>query len=992
MDRLSIINKSIFLPLFLLIVLSAFSLVARDTDEQTSSLEKRFFFYFSQAELLRSKGESRQAIAFFEKAAGLADKINDLKGKLNSLIHLGTLYWNIGELIISHDKYAEALEIARKLKDENNINFCSTALSIYAIYKEAKEYRKFRNISLSIDKFNEAIRLAKKINSNEHELKCLRQLSLTYWEDNRFQDFLDLSQEALKIALKINHRQEEGRCLNNIGLFYWKTDNYSEALRYFEKALKIARETDNKEEESNCLTNIAAIYIQLGNYENALNNLILASEMTRKLGDNSSLSLDITNIGNVYRRRAIATENKQDLLRALNYYKEALDIARRFDDASTIIDVLNNIGTVYSNLNDFSNSMKFFKEALIKADQIRDREKMSFILTNMGIVYAQLGNYEESTRYYQRAIDLALEIRGGKILWEAYFELANSYKNQGNLNGALDNYRKSISVIENIRSAIDIEELRATFLGSERKIEAYYNIIDLLVKLNQKDSKYPYKSEAFHYLERAKARAFLDSMEVSKIDLSAGISQKLLNQEAELMNEISKIHSKLLNYQLTPEQRQKANEELEALEDQLESLKREIRAASPAYANLRYPRPIKLEEAQRSLIDKDTAVFAYALGRESSYVLVLSTEDIAIFPLPNYKEIDSMVRSYVSSITNPESQDFSLGYTLYKILVEPGLKVVNPKKIIFIPDDILYFLPFEALLTKKEKREWLIKECDIAYVPSLSVLRELTERRKSNNKKPSHDILAVGDPFYGKTESYFYPNSDYQFFRLRYSGQEVIRIASFFKPQKRDVLLREGASEENFKEKDLSDYRIIHLAAHALINDRKASRSAIILSLDDDPKEDGFLQMREIFNLKLNADLVALSACQTGLGQLIRGEGIEGLSRAFFYAGASALLISLWAINDEASSQLLERFYYYLCSSLPINTALRKAKLELIESGILSHPYFWGSFIVSGEADRIVLPRKLNRWIILTLSLCAGLAILVIWISREKWHQLNIRP
>jgi CHAT domain-containing protein len=148
--------------------------------------------------------------------------------------------------------------------------------------------------------------------------------------------------------------------------------------------------------------------------------------------------------------------------------------------------------------------------------------------------------------------------------------------------------------------------------------------------------------------------------------------------------------------------------------------------------------------------------------------------------------------------------------------------------------------------------------------------------------------------------------------------------------------------------------------------------------------------MREVFNLKLRADLVVLSACQTGLGQLIRGEGIEGLSRAFFYAGASSVLLSLWAVNDQASYQLLERFYVHLRSANPVMESLRRAKIEMIDSGVLTHPYYWAGFVATGNADVTIFPRSLDKWMIVTLSLCAGLAILLLVINRDKPN--NHRP
>lgn len=153
---------------------------------------------------------------------------------------------------------------------------------------------------------------------------------------------------------------------------------------------------------------------------------------------------------------------------------------------------------------------------------------------------------------------------------------------------------------------------------------------------------------------------------------------------------------------------------------------------------------------------------------------------------------------------------------------------------------------------------------------------------------------------------------------------------------------------------DLSDYKILHFATHCLIDDKKPVRSSIVLSLYNSPEEDGFLQMREIFYLKLNSVLVTLSSCQTGGGQLIKGEGIEGLSRAFFYAGTSAALISLWSVNDQATSQFMERFYFHLRSNRSIMTSLQKAKLEMIASEALSHPYYWAGFVVTGDAEKVV--------------------------------------
>ena len=341
----------------------------------------------------------------------------------------------------------------------------------------------------------------------------------------------------------------------------------------------------------------------------------------------------------------------------------------------------------------------------------------------------------------------------------------------------------------------------------------------------------------------------------------------------------------------------------------------------------------------------------------------------------------------MKAITDKENTDFRLGYHLFNSLVSPGLEE-KVDRMVFIPDDILHYLPFETLLSQKDTQRWLVKDYEIAYAPSISSLHEIILREHSNGFKPKKDVLAFGDPFFGPNE--FEGNGEdnikdynaadtFHFLRLKYSGLEIEKIAAFFKKPKINIFKRKKATEEQLKTLNLTDYKILHFATHSLIDDKKPARSSIVLSMDDTSAEDGFLQTREIFNLKLNSDLVALSACQTGLGQFIKGEGIEGLCRAFFYAGASSALISLWAVHDQASSQFMERFYYYLRSSHSIIDALQKSKLELINSDVLSHPYYWAGFVVTGHSDKVIYPSTREKifFIIFLFLLTGGIGLIL---------------
>src|SRR4030066_1598993 len=705
----------------------------------------------AEAEKARSEGRFEEALKFSSQAYSLAKKAEYEEGKLDSLIQQGLLFWNLGRMKESSEAFARALPIAEKLRSPDKQNICSISLEIYGHYVQGKEPRDSGDYQTSIERFKRAVDLARAIQSKSQELKCLRQLSLTYWELKDFQEFFLLNKRGLAIAQEIKHKEEEGRCLNNIGLFYWQIDDYTEALKNYEKALEIARYAKNQEEENNCLTNIALIYIDVGDYDRALEYSLEALEIGKKLKDASSISKDLNNIGSILRRKGMISEERSDFLASLEYYGDSLQIATQSNDTSTIIKVLNNIGSVYSYLGEYAKSLDYFQSALTKAQKAQDAEELSIILNNIGIVYAYLGNYEKSTGYYQRVIDLASEIKGRKVLWEPYFEIANAYKNQNQLPAALANSRKSISVIENIRSAINLEELKATYLGSDKRIDVYHNLIGLFIRLYDETRQSSYAADAFRYLEGAKARAFLDSIEVSKLDLSKGVSQRLLNEETDLMNRISELGTRLLVPQLSQGQRDQLNQELAKCENQLESLKREIREFSPAYANLRYPKTLTLQEAQNELVDDKTAGFAYLLAKEKSYGFAITRKDIKIFSLPDRKELKKLVQEHLRAITDVSNQDFSGGYNLYEILIRPGLSD-NVKRLIIVPDDVLYYLPFVTLLRQDRGSDWLIKGYTIAYEPSLSSLRELVLRKKENGHKAAKDILAVGDPSFGPNE------------------------------------------------------------------------------------------------------------------------------------------------------------------------------------------------------------------------------------------------
>ena len=949
------------------------------------------------AEQLRIQGDFEKAITCLRQYLQSPLRLRGYKNSIETHIGLGILYWNVNNFEDSTRAFASAHELALQSDDTEKANFAGGALQAIKLFNEGRELDSINKTAEGIASLNLALAAAQKIDSADLQVKCIRWLCVLIWGTDQYRSVYRLCTEGLDIARRTKNSYEESRLLNLLGMYYWRIEDFSTSREKYEEALKVAQEENDLRSIKYCMSNLGVLYIDLGNFVKALEYTSYALQVDLAAKDKKAIANDYLNIGVTYRRLAFLTNLDSDYARALNHLNNGLQIAREISDKSTINSILISIGAVYSDQGRFVDARRYFEDALKIANETNDTDAQGRVLTNLGIIEFNLGNYELSTRYYQSAIDIAQKLGSGQFLWEAYFELGNSLAKQDKYREALKNYQASISVIENIRSTIDLEEYKASFLGTDKRIEVFQNLIALLIRLDEEEPGKGYISEAFNYLERGKARAFLDSLEVAGLDIASRIDFKLANEEKEIMNDISRRYNDLLAAERKQEERQKLTDEIKGLEERLEALKAEVRSTSPAYAKLN-PEIITYDRVQKELYEPKTAFFAYSVGKEQSFCFAVSKNRIHAFRLPSKATIQKQVAEYRKAISDRDNRNFNLGHTLYKELIEPGLANIGSiQRIIIVPDDILHLLPFETLiLNSGNPNRWLIQSYEIGYTPSLSSLRYL-EKRKNSGAKPKYDLLALGDPYYGPNEDSpqkanpegFFSGERVSFERLRYAGKEVLSVAGLFKPSRENIFLRREASEDKVKSSNLLDYKIIHIASHGLIDDQRPARSAIILSLDDEPTEDGLLQMREIFNLKMRADLVALSACQTGLGQSIRGEGIEGLSRAFFYAGASSVLMSLWSVNDEATSQLMERFYYHLLKRDTLMGALQKTKQEMIASNALSHPFYWAGFVLSGRANHRVFSRGIPLGIIALLI--AAIAAIVLGI-RLRSHRRTPAP
>lgn len=952
---------------FLIYLLLTFISPQANILDKKSDLYQLYESTVKSGQAQKKEGNFDQAISAFTQALKLAREIDNKQQEVDCLMNLALMYWNIGQLDQSSEKYNQALAIAQKINLGDREQECRNSLEIYKLYKEGKKYRDTNEYQKSIESFRKAIDLARRIGSKEHEVKCLRQLSLTYWELNEINELYSLSEKGLKIAKGLNHRKEQGRCLNNIGLFHWRLNNYSKAINCFSYAIYFAQKEKDIDNEAICLNNIGVIYQEMGRFDKAEENLLKALSINQKLKLQDNIVRQLNNLGNTFLHKGVISRDEKDFNKALDYFNDCLRIAREIKDIKTEIMVLNNIGFLYINLKKYLDALQYFETSYKKAKKSQDIEMIGFLQDNMGIVQFNLGNPEKSIDLFKTAIEIAREIGGAQILWEAYFWLGQCYEKENDYLQALINYKKSIDTVDHIRSQISIDLYKAGFVRD--KLKVYESLIDLLYRLNKDDATKSYAWELFQTVERAKARAFMEEVGESKIDIGERLSTELKQKENEISRKISQIMQKLSKKDLSRKRREELLSALQQAEDEYLNLISQMRVEAPGVVELISPLPCNVGQVQK-LLDGKTALIEYFLGENQSVMFFITKDEIRVHSLPSRSEMEKSLKAYLKVLSDSPKKQFKGILAANRICKEILPNIPDSmENLIIVPDGVLYYLPFETLLLtpqgQRKESHYLIERYKISYVPSSSALLFLSENKPES--KRSKNLLAFGNPSYTLTNSSksgkadaeveimreLYLDQGFDFSPLPYSEKEVLEISSHFPNGSRDVYIKDDAKEEVFKKVSLKDYQIIHFACHGFLSEEFPFRSALVLSLDDDPSEDGFIQVRELYNLRIRADLVVLSACQTGRGRVERGEGLLGLPRIFFYTGAKSVISTLWRINDESTAVFMNWFYSYLSEGKDKAQSLRLAKLRMLNTKY-SHPFYWASFILNGDYNSVV--------------------------------------
>ena len=738
------------------------------------------------------------------------------------------------------------------------------------------------------------------------------------------------AEEQLRMALSIREHQVTknseliAASYNDLGLVYSVTDA-NKALDHYEKALAIYQSIHKSNHPKIAIanTNMGVVYRTMEFYGDAINNFESALEIWSKIYTDAhpTKAFIYFNLGQTYLKMRKETVAEQYYGKAINTYRDSY--GKKHPDIAT---VLNALGKIKLASGKYDSAINLFQEALIS-------NVSGFDDTN---VYSNPSaeNYYNGTTLLYSLLNKAeaLENRHfGKTLKFGEFELG----------------LKSLQVCDTL-----IDELRQQITNENDKIllgtiasDVYAAGVRIAFETaTVAAKKKPWYELAFYFAEKSKSAVLLEAISDLRAKSYSGIPTELLEEEKKLKAEIALITQKLSMKPSVSEEK-RLRQVKYALDQSSKNFVKQLEAKFPAYYNLKFNVSTPSTTYLQKKLDDHTSILSYFIDEKNNrlYIFQISRRTFKATSQKISANLDRDISGLRNSLVYNQLDVFKESASRLSSLLLPRFSK-NITSIVILPTGKLSIIPFESLFYGKHRKDlgfdsfpYLLKNFSIRYEICASMI--LQKNQKMHEAQPS--IFLCAPVTFEKERLVALPGSE----------SEIHEISSLFtaKSLKQVALTRQDADEVTVKNTRLGDFTYLHFATHGVVDESNPELSRIFLH-NSSPNEDGRLYSSEIFNLQLNARLVTLSACQTGLGKIFKGEGVIGLSRALVYAGAEKIMVSFWNVPDQSTADLMKNFYQQLLNTDTASpaTALKEAKLNLMHNKDYASPYYWAPFVLIG--------------------------------------------
>lgn len=941
--------------------------------------------------LYKNLGDFENSLPHLDRALGIYREINETRGEFAALMNLGQSYRYLGRSGAT-DFVDQALSLARQLGHKE---FEASALNERGVYLYTTA-----EIRGSLEPFELASAIFGELGKKRQQATLMNNLGLIRRTLGEQDTAIRMYQDALQIFRSERYPDGEADVALNLSAAYSDLFMATEAIEHFELALSLYRETGNKQREAVVLNNIGVFYNGLGDHESSRDHYQLSAEIAESIGNKRQHATALKNLGNAFMSLGQPEKALELLYRSLLMTRE---LKNRFEEAT----ILQSLGHVYERTAEYEKGNGPLSEALAIFREVKNRDGEAGALYGLGLLREKTGKHAEAVQLYTDALKIRRELSMPADEARVMLGLARATRDAGDTQAAIAMVEEAIAKIESLRTGLPGHELRTAFFTLGK--DAYDLHIDLLMRSSGDAPPAAAMAKAFGSAERSRARSLLESVFESRTDVRSGVDEKALERERRLLaalNARERYRMNLAAGKLRPEKLAAVEQEIRLLLDEYHQNRARMRAVSPGYSSLTKPHTLTLGETQQKVLDPETALLEYSIGDEGSYLWVVTDKSAAGHRLPKMKVIAAKVRKLYDSLVernrevpseSPRQRSDRLAKAdrdleiasreLGDSILPPGLNGLAGKRLAIVPDGPLHFVPFSALRTgtsaavrapgnSVSSGQFLIETNEIVSLPSASTLAALRGSRERASSENQNLVSVVADPIFSRDDVRFKAIASSEagkanqtvamaprieqirtklrsdLGRLRFSRSEAESIISLVPAARRMAVLDFAANKPSVLSRDFTSSRILHFATHGLISTEFPELSGIVLSLLDEKgaPQDGFLRLHDIYNMRIDADLVVLSACDTALGREFKGEGIVGLSRGFMYAGASDVVASLWKVDDRATADLMKRFYQFLLKEkMRPAEALRRAQVSMIKTRSTQNPYYWAAFTIQGD-------------------------------------------
>ncbi|HSE98700.1 MAG TPA: CHAT domain-containing tetratricopeptide repeat protein, partial [Blastocatellia bacterium] len=876
------------------------------------------------------------------------EEAGEKKEMARVLHNIGLVYRLQGRLDQALEYFNRALAIGEQIKDK--------ALTAMALNNIGIIHRFQGRYELALEFYQKCRALSEEIDDKSVMRNVLTSIGNVYQAQGSYELALEYYQKSQAVSVQLNDKAAIAVSLYNIGAVYNFQGRYAEALANFQKSIKVNEEMGsaaNKRDLAYNLHSLGLLYERQGRYDQALDHYQKCLKIREEVDDRFGIGQTQSNIGEVYKLQGLYEQ-------ALEWFQKSLKLGEEMDYKEGIGSRLSRIGDVYRLQGRADLALQYLGKSLQLYEKIGDRRGICGALKHLGRLYQDQGRYAEMLDVSRRAASLAEEINAPEELWKAREHIGIALRELGQPAEARQSFLASIAAIESLRREVaGGGQQQQTFL--ENRLSPWLGMVDLLV--SQKEY-----AEALTVAEQSKARVLLDALQAGRASLRKSLSPQ--EREAE---EQQRLRLVSLNSQLTAEVRRDKSDPsnvaelkagIERARLEYEDFETRLYVAHPELKVHRGEAPvIKTHELAALLADPTSALLEYVVTADKSYLFAVTkaagkTEaDVRAYTLPVKRdELARLTESYRQQLAGRDLGFRASALNLYRLLLKPAEPQLRGKtNLVIAPDDSLWDLPFQALLTGSNR--FLIEEAAIAYAPSLTVLREMTRRPKDQGADADPaTLLALGNPALGRetVNRAALTLRDGRLDPLPEAEQEVRALRQLYGTSRSKVYVGGDAREDRVKS-EAGGARVLHFATHGVINNTSPMYSYLVLA-QGGGNEDGLLEAWELMQLDLKADLAVLSACETARGRIGAGEGMIGLSWAMFIAGVPSIVVSQWKVESAGTRDLMVNFHRGLISKPGARDgkrtkieALRQAALKVMKNPETSHPFYWAGFVLVGD-------------------------------------------